>query len=105
MDMTDTRSAPTISVNKLGGAYPAEGTRIHGAWQALWDQLSLADEPWTDGTELANFVAEATQVHPDTVKRLLASARVAGLLEASYERTSTRRGPRTRAFYRIRAGA
>lgn len=105
-----TTKAPTIT-SKGGGRwlYPAPGTSIASAWELTWTQLGLADEPWTDGTSLAQYVAEETGLHADTIKNLLNSARRAGLLEAMPRavrvegRTGRGSGPRTRTHYRIAA--
>jgi hypothetical protein len=101
-----TGKAPAISTNRLGRAYPAPGTRIGAAWEQVWRHLArLTPGQYEDCVALADRIAPATELDPETVKRLMKAARVAGLLDVTYERTATGRGPRTRAFYRIRAGA
>jgi hypothetical protein len=101
--MTDTRKAPTISTNRRGRAYPDPGTRIGAAWERVWTHLAaLTPGQFEDCVALADRIAPAASLDPETVKRLMKAARVAGLLDVTYERTDTGRGPRTRAFYRIR---
>lgn len=98
-----TSNAPTITSKGDGRwVYPAPGTSIATAWEITWRRLLLADEPWTDGTELAAYVAKETGLAPDTIKNLLNSGRNAGHLEHTYRKVIVEgRGPRTRTHYRL----
>lgn len=98
--MTDISTAPVISTNRAGGAYPNSGEKIGPAWQTTW-ALLRAEPGFADGRELAAKVAEKHGVSVETVAHLLRRASVAGLLERDYRTATGTRGDRRKAFYRI----
>ena len=96
MDTTNL-TAPDISPG-----YPSKGRRLNQAWTKIWAELTEAGSTFTDGTEVADRVREPLLLARPTLLGLLSRAVEAGFLEREYRVVEAGRGPRKRAFYRIK---
>ena len=84
--------------------YPSRGKKLGPAWAYCWTELHRSEE-WTDGRELATEAAERFDLKEATVAQLLTRMATAGLIARDHRQVPSSRGPRTRSFYRIKAGA
>jgi hypothetical protein len=79
--------------------YPLSGVKTGPAWRAAWDMLreGYADDYLPSGQIAEAVVEKCPGVHPDTVKNILLSACVHGVLVKTYVMHNSRR----QAAYRI----